>query len=73
MLLVELGMMTLPPMGPMTGLFGAGFSWPGLFLVTLVAHVLAGIALGLLTQGLLKDEDRGGLFDLLAGRRAASA
>lgn len=73
MLLVELGMMTLPPMGPMTGLFGVNFNWPGLFLVTLVAHVLAGLALGLLIQLFLRNEPHGGIFDLLPGRRAGGA
>lgn len=57
-LVLELGMMTLPPMGPMVGLFGSDFAWPQLFLLTLVAHVLFGIALGLLVQHFLRDEDR---------------
>lgn len=70
LLIVELGMMTLPPMGPMTGLFGVDFSWPGLFLVTLVAHVLAGLAIGLLVQSFLADEDREWLRPFLAGRDA---
>lgn len=68
LLIVELGMMTLPPMGPMTGLFGADFSWPGLFLVTLVAHVLTGLTIGLLTEHWLRDEDRTWLLPFLAGR-----
>lgn len=67
LLIVELGMMTLPPMGPMTGLFGAQFSWPGLFLVTLVAHVLAGLAVGLLTEHFLTEEDRAWLLPFLMG------
>lgn len=57
-LVLELGMMTLPPMGPMVGLFGSNFAWPQLFLLTLVAHVMFGIALGLLVQHFLRDEDR---------------
>lgn len=69
LLIVELGMMTLPPMGPMTGLFGVDFSWPGLFLVTLVAHVLAGLTIGMLVESFLKEEDRGWLPVFLLGRR----
>lgn len=60
-------MMTLPPMGPMTGLFGVNFSWPGLFLVTLMAHVLAGLTIGLLTEHWLTEEDRGWLLPFLFG------
>lgn len=71
-LIVELGMMTLPPMGPMTGLFGANFSWPGLFLVTLVAHVLAGGTVGLLTELWLTDEDRSWLLPFVLGRTAGA-
>jgi hypothetical protein len=72
LLIVELGMMTLPPMGPMTGLFGTEFSWPGLFLVTLVAHVLTGLTVGLLTELWLTDEDRGWLLPFLFGRSGTS-
>ncbi|MDH3602617.1 MAG: hypothetical protein OEU26_23635 [Candidatus Tectomicrobia bacterium] len=70
-LIVELGMMLGPPMGPMVGLFGMRYAWPQLFLLTLVAHMAFGIALGLLAQALLKDEDRGGLLHFLQGQRAA--
>ncbi len=66
-LLVELGMMTGPPMGPMTGLFGYNFAWPQLFLLTLVAHLFFGTALGLLVQHFLKDEDRGWFGSFLKG------
>lgn len=66
-LIVELGMMTGPPMGPMVGLLGYNFSWPGLFLLTLVAHVFFGVAMGLLVQHWLADEDEGGLFRFLRG------
>lgn len=65
LLIVETGMMTLPPMGPMTGLFGTEFSWPGLFLVTLVAHVLTGLTVGLLVEHWLADEDRSWLLPFL--------
>lgn len=66
-LVVEVGMMTGPPMGPMVGLFGYNFAWPQLFVVTLVAHVFFGVTLGLLVQHFLRDEDRGGLLRLLRG------
>ena len=69
LLLMELGMMTAPPMGPMTGLFGARFSWPGMFLVTLVAHILCGLTLGLLVQYFLGEKDKCGIYDWLLGRR----
>ncbi len=61
-------MMTLPPMGPMTGLFGVDFSWPGLFLVTLVAHILAGLTIGGLTEQWLTEGDRVWLLPFLVGR-----
>jgi hypothetical protein len=66
-LLLELGMMVGPPMGPMVGLFGIRHAWPQLFLLTLVAHVAFGIALGLLTQFLLKEEDHGNFFSFVQG------
>jgi hypothetical protein len=66
-LIVELGMMTAPPMGPMVGLFGYNYAWPQLFILTLVAHLFFGVALGLLVQHFLKDEDRGGLFSFMRG------
>jgi hypothetical protein len=66
-LVIELGMMTLPPMGPALGLFGVNFAWPQFFLLTLVAHVFFGVALGLLVQHFLMDEDRGGLIAFLRG------
>jgi hypothetical protein len=66
-LAIELGMMTLPPMGPALGLFGYNFAWPQFFILTLVAHLFFGVALGLLVQHFLKDEDRGGLFSFMRG------
>lgn len=72
LLVVELGMMTLPPMGPMTGLFGTDFGWPELFLVTLVAHVFFGLALGPLVEVGLTDADRGSLVPFLLGLRASA-
>lgn len=66
-LLVELGMMTLPPMAPSVGPFGIDFKWPQFFLATLAAHIVFGIVLGLLVQHFLKDEDRGGLVAFLRG------
>ena len=69
-LIVEIGMMTGPPMGPMVGLFGYNYAWPQLFILTLVAHVFFGVTLGLLVQHFLRDEDRGGLFSFLRGGAA---
>ncbi len=66
-LLVEIGMMTGPPMAPMVGLFGYNYAWPQLFILTLVAHVFYGVTLGLLVEHFLTDEDRGGLFRFLKG------
>ncbi len=66
-MLLELGMMVGPPMGSMVGLFGVCYAWPQLFLLTLVAHVAFGTVLGLLTQSLLKEEDRGAFFSFLTG------
>ena len=71
LLVVELGMMTLPPMGPMVGLFGVNYAWPQLFLVTLVAHVLFGVALGFLVHHFLTDAERGGIFDYLRGGKTS--
>lgn len=65
-LVLELGMMTLPPMAPMVGLFGVRFAWPELFLLTLLAHVFFGVTLGFLVQHFLKDEDRFWLRGLIA-------
>lgn len=42
-----LGMVTLPPTAPAMGVFGDKL-WPGLFIVTLVAHAFYGVALGVL-------------------------
>ena len=67
LLLMELGMMTAPPMGPMVGPFGTNYAWPQLFILTFIAHVAFGVVLGLLTQHFLKDEDRGGIFKFLRG------
>lgn len=66
-ILVEIGMMTGPPMGPMVGMFGVNFAWPQLFLLTFAAHIVFGVGLGLLVQSLLTDEDRGGLFAFIRG------
>ena len=67
LLVVELGMMTLPPMGPMVGLFGVNYAWPQLFLITFVAHVLFGVALGFLVHHFLTNAERGGIIDYLRG------
>jgi len=67
LLMMELGMMLAPPMGPMVGPFGVRYMWPQLFLLTFVAHVAYGIPLGLLVQHFLKDEDRGWLLRFIQG------
>ncbi len=69
LLIVELGMMTLPPMAPIVGLFGVNYAWPQLFLLTLVAHLMFGLALGILVQHFLTDKDRDWLVPFLVGRR----
>ena len=69
-MLLELGMMMGPPMGPMVGLFGVRFAWPQLFLLTFVAHVAFGIALGFLIQTFLHEKDRGNFLLFLRGPRA---
>lgn len=63
--LMELGMMTGPPMGPMVGLFGVNWLWPQLFLLTFVAHVVHGTILGLLVHNWLKQEDKKWLIPYL--------
>lgn len=50
LLVVELGMMTLPPMQPMVGSFGLDHSWPNLFLITLAAHIAFGAVMALIVQ-----------------------
>jgi hypothetical protein len=70
-LVIELGMMTLPPMGPALGLFGVNFAWPQFFILTLVAHLFLAVAMGLLIQRFLTDEDRGGLLAFITGRVVA--
>ncbi|MFQ5890467.1 MAG: hypothetical protein ACE5JR_10505 [Gemmatimonadota bacterium] len=66
-LILELGMMTGPPMAPIVGAFGVRYAWPQLFLLTLVAHLFFGVALGLLAQHFLTDEDRDWLVPFLFG------
>lgn len=67
LLLMELGMMTAPPMGSMVGLFGVDYQWPQLFLVTLVAHVMSGLTMGLLIHHFLGNDETGGLYDDVFG------
>lgn len=67
-LIMELGMMTGPPMALMVGPFGINYKWPQLFFITLIAHVLFGITLGLLAQHFLADEDHGWLLPFLIGK-----
>lgn len=56
-------------MGPMTGLFGLRFAWLQMFLVTLVAHILCGLTMGLLVQHFLGQRDKCGIYDWLLGRK----
>lgn len=65
--IVEVGMMTLPPMAPMVGPFGIRYAWPALFLITLGAHWLFAIMLGLLVQTFLTTADRDWLLPFLVG------
>jgi hypothetical protein len=57
LLLMELGMMLGPPMGPMVGLFGINYMWPQLFLLTFAAHIVHGTILGFLSYYWLKPDD----------------
>lgn len=66
---IEIGMMTGPPMAKMVGPFGINWAWPQLFLLTLVAHVFSGIACGLTAQFLLKDEDRKWLIPFMFNKK----
>ena len=68
-LVIELGMMTGPPMAPLVGPFGVNFAWPQLFALTLVAHLAFGVTLAILVQHLLTDADRDWLLPFLLGRR----
>jgi len=65
MLIMEFFMMIGPPMGPMVGLFGVRWMWPQLFLLTLVAHIVHGVILGLLVHHWLKPEDNKWLLSYL--------
>ncbi len=51
-------MMTLPPMAPAVGMFGARFAWPQLFSLSFTARVVYDIALGWFAQHFLGEEDR---------------
>lgn len=62
-LLVELGMMTLPPMAPTVGPFGNNTGGPELFLITLIAHIAYGVLLGLMVRHWVKT--KGSIFQLL--------
>lgn len=55
-LLLELGMMTLPPMAPVFGPFGNRTGSPAYFVITLIAHLGFGIALGLLARRWVREE-----------------
>ncbi len=72
-MIIELGMMTGPPIAPLLGAFGRNYAWPQFFLLTLVAHVAFGLALGLFVQQFLREEDRGWLIPFLLGRRPSTS
>jgi len=55
--IVELGMMTLPPIAPMLGFFGYNYMWPQFYILTVVAHLVFGIILGILVHLWLKPND----------------
>lgn len=67
LLILELGMMLGPPMGPMVGLFGVKYLWPQLFILTFTAHVVHGAILGSLAYYWLKKEDESWLWPFLKG------
>ena len=69
-MILELGMMIGPPMAPIVGPFGNRYAWPQFFVLTLVAHIAFGIALGLLIQHFLKDEDDSTLIRFVRGASA---
>ncbi len=66
-LIVELGMMTLPPMAPIVGPFGSNTGGPELFLVTLIAHIAYGVLLGLMVRQWVKN--KGSIFSLLSNKK----
>lgn len=68
LLVIELGMMTLPPMQPMVGAFGVDHAWPQLFLVTLVAHVAFGVVLVLIVHGAIKTVSDQGIAPRSVGK-----
>jgi len=67
-LIIEVGMMTTPPMvvAMDTGYFGSK-TGPGLFIVSLTAHIVYGIFLGLLAQKYVSH--KGNLFRLVLSMR----
>lgn len=68
LILVEIGMMTAPPMEPMAGPFGINYAWPQLFLSTLAAHIAFGVTLGIGVQHFLKEKDRSWFLPFLLGK-----
>lgn len=65
-LFIELGMMVSPPVMMTAGPFGIHGFWPWLFIVTLLAHVVMGVVLGVFAERWVRDE--GSLLGLI--RRA---
>jgi len=66
-LLVELGMMTLPPMAPTVGSFGSNTGGPELFLITLLAQIAYGVLLGLMVRHWVKK--KGSIFKLISNSK----
>ncbi len=55
--IIDLGMMTLPPIAPALGFFGSNYMFPQLYILTAVAHLVYGAILGILVHTWLKPED----------------
>lgn len=62
-LFFEMGMMALPPVPLMFGPFGIYGAWPGLFIASLLVHLVFGAIVGLLAQRYIRD--KGTIFSLL--------
>ena len=63
MMFFETGMMLLPPVPLMFGPVGIYGAWPGLFIASLLVHIVSGVVLGLLAYRWVRD--RGTIFSLL--------
>lgn len=61
---IELGMMLSPPLMMTAGPFGIHGFWPRIFIVSLLAHIAMGIALGIFAERWVRD--RGSIFTLIS-------